>query len=97
MMDDKYDYRYDKYIDDPTPYKASDGSYHATLEKAELANIAYWSKVIDFITYPSKDILLTPSQLEQIKLNPSVASLVSVIHQVMQQQLNEKNKKSMHK
>lgn len=76
---------YDKYIDDPTPYKALDGSYHATMEEVEAVNEKYWAKVMNSIAFPSKDILLTSTQLEQIRLNPSFASLVSVLHQIMQQ------------
>ncbi len=95
-MSDNY-YVYDKYIDDPTPYKALDGSYHATMEEVEAVNEKYWAKVMNSIAFPNKDILLTSTQLEQIRLNPSFASLVSVLHQIMQQQLKENDEKSMHK
>ncbi len=96
-MSDKYDYKYEKYIVDPTPYKAYDGSYHATMEGVEIANNDYFSKIINLFTYPEQDIPLTPSQLEQIKSNPTTTSLVSVLNQVIQQQLNEQNEKGIHK
>ncbi len=90
-MSDKYDYKYEKYIVDPTPYMALDGSYHATMEDVERANSVYWDNIMNFITYPEQDIPLTPSQLKQIELNPSSASIVSVLHQIMQQQFSEQN------
>ena len=88
---------YDKYIDVPKPYKALDGSNYVTIKEAEAANNRYWNTFIEFIINPDNDILLTPAHLAQIKLNPSAASLVSVLHNIMQEQLNEKNEKSMHK
>lgn len=87
MMNEK-----DKYIINPTPYKAKDGSYHATMEEVEEENRKYWIKVDEFLYCPDKDIVLTSSQLEQIRLNPSASTLVSIIHQLVRQQLEEETK-----
>ncbi len=92
---DYYDYKYDRYVDDPTPYKALDGSYHATREEAEVSNSLYVNRVIDFITDPVLDIPLTQTQLEQIMLNPSINTLLSILRYAMQQQYGENKEKGL--
>ncbi len=91
-------YKKEKIVQDPTPFKAVDGSYHATMNDVRAFNDAYWTYKNPIIIDKDSESFSAPlskEDLDRIVFSGTYRGLIDVLEDRFSQSLSNNESNNM--